>query len=180
MTNRGISRFSRLRFVAFLLITAWYIADRPQIVTAQYAPLPPCISTCNNTVDCATPCNESAQSAITCGDWNGGLDQQWCAGYGIGWCGDGTCSEDTGEDCQVCNADCGNCPDLPDVRYPPYGPNWASVTSPDDNYLSDTCEGNCGGGCNDSPNPCGGPAQYWQLDFVDGPVFGTFYDDWCY
>lgn len=31
------------------------------------------------------------------------------------------------------------------------------------------CAGNCGAGCSSTNNPCGGPRQYWELEYLDGP-----------
>jgi len=42
------------------------------------------------------------------------------------------------------------------------------------------CFGNCGAGCSDNVNPCGGPSQYWDLTYVAGPdQVGTSYDYFC-
>jgi hypothetical protein len=36
------------------------------------------------------------------------------------------------------------------------------------------CFGNCGAGCNSFANPCGGPGQYWEMQFLAGPdLVGT-------
>lgn len=38
------------------------------------------------------------------------------------------------------------------------------------------CFANCGAGCSDHVNPCGGPAQYWDLVIIAGP--GLFQSGW--
>lgn len=42
------------------------------------------------------------------------------------------------------------------------GPNGSSVND---------CPGNCGAGCSDHYNPCGGPNQYWDMQFLAGPNY---------
>lgn len=43
------------------------------------------------------------------------------------------------------------------------------------------CFGNCGGGCSDSWNICGGPTQYWDMAFTAGPDLQGVVDDYeCY
>lgn len=42
------------------------------------------------------------------------------------------------------------------------------------------CFGNCGAGCGDAANPCRGPRQYWDLEFLAGPdSVGTFQRATC-
>lgn len=42
------------------------------------------------------------------------------------------------------------------------------------------CFGNCGAGCSNKANPCGGPKQYWSLSYVAGPnVVGQGIADYC-
>jgi hypothetical protein len=43
---------------------------------------------------------------------------------------------------------------------------WAA--GPDGSQVND-CPGNCGAGCGSFANPCGGRAQYWELEVVVGP-----------
>lgn len=47
-------------------------------------------------------------------------------------------------------------------------PNWSAVGD---------CFGNCGAGCSDDSNPCGGRQQYWQLDIISEPQ-PTGYEWW--
>lgn len=49
------------------------------------------------------------------------------------------------------------------VRYPNDGYDW--VASPDGRNVLD-CFGNCGAGCSEFPNPCGGSPQYWELQIT--------------
>jgi hypothetical protein len=50
---------------------------------------------------------------------------------------------------------------------------------PDGSHVDD-CAGNCGAGCSDHANPCGGPDQYWDLQFLDGPTYtGTETEQEC-
>jgi len=42
---------------------------------------------------------------------------------------------------------------------------------PSESGVPDHCFCNCGAGCSSSVNPCGGPPQYWDLQFVAGPDF---------
>lgn len=52
----------------------------------------------------------------------------------------------------------------PNIQWP-----YASKYSAD--AAGEDCFSNCGGGCNDSPNPCGGPQQYWIQEMLDEPQF---------
>src|SRR5712691_5400028 len=53
-----------------------------------------------------------------------------------------------------------------DVGYPGGGIRW--LTSPDGSNVGD-CFGNCGAGCGDAWNPCGGRSQFWELQIVSDP-----------
>lgn len=52
------------------------------------------------------------------------------------------------------------------VSYPVDGIYW--YNSPSDAAVGD-CFGNCGAGCSDGWNPCGGRTQYWQLVLTSTP-----------
>jgi hypothetical protein len=41
-------------------------------------------------------------------------------------------------------------------------------------YRVSSCFGNCGAGCTDAWNPCGGPQQYWALTYLTAPTYGPF------
>jgi hypothetical protein len=62
-------------------------------------------------------------------------------------------------------------PGLGSIRYPSDGIEWN--TSPGWDTVGN-CRGNCGAGCSDHYNPCGGPTQYWQLTYLQAPVYGTW------
>ncbi len=49
------------------------------------------------------------------------------------------------------------------IRYPQDGIDWN--TTPNSHAIPGECFGNCGGGCSDAWNPCGGPTQYWELTY---------------
>jgi hypothetical protein len=48
-----------------------------------------------------------------------------------------------------------------------YGFTWLAPTYYD---ISTDCFGNCGAGCSDAMNPCGGPEQRWELTLKTEPV----------
>jgi len=52
------------------------------------------------------------------------------------------------------------------IRYPNDGYDWNS--RPDGRNVLD-CFGNCGRGCGEFSNPCGGSSQYWELE-ITSPV----------
>lgn len=62
------------------------------------------------------------------------------------------------------------------VRYPNDGINWSSVPN---GSAAGNCYGNCGAGCSDNVNPCGGPTQYWELTYASGPQYGPIYSWQC-
>ena len=63
------------------------------------------------------------------------------------------------------------------IRYPNDGYDWNS--RPDGSYVLD-CFGNCGAGCGEFPNPCGGSSQYWELDITSSVTFvRSFEEDRC-
>jgi hypothetical protein len=52
------------------------------------------------------------------------------------------------------------------VVYPTDGTYW--YNNPNDAAVGD-CYGNCGAGCSDAVNPCGGRTQYWELALTSSP-----------
>lgn len=52
-------------------------------------------------------------------------------------------------------------------------PNWGAVGD---------CFGNCGAGCSDDSNPCGGRFQYWELQIISEPqpTGGDWWDTECH
>lgn len=65
------------------------------------------------------------------------------------------------------------------IRYPIDGFVWYSL--PDWGAVGD-CFGNCGGGCSDEWNPCGGRYQYWELEVLSEPqpIGGEWWDTECW
>jgi hypothetical protein len=56
-----------------------------------------------------------------------------------------------------------------DVHYPTEdGHRWWMWAQPNGGNVGD-CYGNCGAGCSDGWNPCGGRHQYWDLTITGGP-----------
>jgi hypothetical protein len=49
------------------------------------------------------------------------------------------------------------------------GHPWIEWRYPDGDSVGQNCHGNCGRGCNDSWNPCGGRQQYWVQEMLDEP-----------
>jgi hypothetical protein len=102
-----------------------------------------------------------------------------------GYCTSTSCRDGIlGTDCLAYNTNyhsnpgaCYEPPSAPiQVLYPNDGINW--YTSPQ-GWRVDDCPGNCGAGCSDNVNPCGGPLQYWELSYVSGPNYGPFSIFYC-
>ena len=60
------------------------------------------------------------------------------------------------------------------IRYPNDGYDWSS--RPDGRYVLD-CFGNCGAGCSEFPNPCGGSSQYWELEIISPVSFVRAFEE---
>lgn len=56
------------------------------------------------------------------------------------------------------------------IRYPD---SIAWPQKPLDYYVN-SCFSNCGAGCSDAWNPCGGPQQYWRLTYLSPVTYGPF------
>jgi hypothetical protein len=68
----------------------------------------------------------------------------------------------------------------PVYRYDFRGDPWIDWRYPDGKSVGQDCFSNCGAGCSDSPNPCGGPAQYWLQKMLGDPQFsGDYYYGSC-
>lgn len=61
----------------------------------------------------------------------------------------------------------------PVYRYGFRGDPWIDWRYPDGNSVGQDCFSNCGAGCSDSPNPCGGPQQYWIQEMLGDPHFAN-------
>ena len=60
------------------------------------------------------------------------------------------------------------------------GHPWIEWRYPDGDSVGQDCFSNCGAGCNDSPNPCGGRQQYWVQEMLEEPWFsGVNYRTTC-
>jgi hypothetical protein len=51
------------------------------------------------------------------------------------------------------------------------GIDWAATPHGSQTNPDPDCLGNCGAGCSNNINPCGGPPQYWELTFIAGPDY---------
>jgi hypothetical protein len=75
--------------------------------------------------------------------------------------------------------------DIVDSRivYRPYGPYlWESWPNPHAPELGE-CFGNCGAGCSNVSNPCGGRTQWWELQILTELELiedSRYQDVWCY
>lgn len=57
--------------------------------------------------------------------------------------------------------------------------NWVLPTRFDDSRVGN-CRGNCGAGCSDSVNPCGGPPQYWDaVQITEGSLLFDYWHESC-
>jgi hypothetical protein len=67
----------------------------------------------------------------------------------------------------------------PVYRYGFRGDPWIQWRYPDGDSVGQDCFSNCGAGCSDSPNPCGGPQQYWIQEMTGDPQFAgvDYYSD---
>lgn len=91
------------------------------------------------------------------------------------YCGDGECQFTEGETDETCPQDCNAPPPAfvwayGSVLYPNDGHDWtANIPCA---YCVGDCFGNCGKGCSDSVNPCGGPWQHWKLTLATPAEYG--------
>jgi len=51
------------------------------------------------------------------------------------------------------------------------GDPWIDWRYPDGDSVGQNCHGNCGAGCGDAWNPCGGRQQYWVQEMLGDPQF---------
>ncbi len=74
---------------------------------------------------------------------------------------------------------CAARPTAAQIRYPIDGFVWYSVPNGE---IVGHCFGNCGAGCSDFMNPCGGRQQYWELQILSEPqpVGGEWWDTECW
>ena len=163
-----IQRTPSLRYVPVLLMMMLFIASHR--VAGSASELDWCPQICNQQADCETPCLADSDPAFesTCGNYSGGASSGWCDDGA--YCGDSVCDE-TVEACSNCPQDCGPCPEPGDVRYPDGDIDWSTI-HPDGSHVGD-CFANCGAGCSDHVNVCGGPAQYWELELLSEPTTET-------
>jgi hypothetical protein len=136
--------------VALVIAVLILIASRQQVVGASPA-APPTVDWCSNvcgeeescTEECLFAIGQDPPTEITCGEYDGGPTNGWCAGNGCedecgwwstgeevcwwedeqtdcggygesGFCGDDVCVPTQGESCFTCLDDCATCPTIPE------------------------------------------------------------------
>lgn len=80
-----------------------------------------------------------------------------------------SCSEWQGQECSLPP------PGQGQIRYPGDGIPWDGPVG----AFAGDCFGNCGAGCSDTNNPCGGPTQYWELTYLVQPSYETMTGGFC-